>query len=106
MHGRACLECWEVAFILNFAQPFLVPLVIALLIRILIDPIIDYQIDYLQVHRLVADFVSLCLIIFLYWDRNMSYTNINNVVKNFGENRKSTKYHKNHLKYEKYWNLP
>ena len=29
-----------VAFILNFAQPFLVPLVIALLIRILIDPII------------------------------------------------------------------
>ena len=28
-----------VAFILNFASPFLVPLVIALLIRILIDPI-------------------------------------------------------------------
>ena len=55
-----------VSFILNFAQPFLVPLVIALLIRILIDPIIDYQIDFLHVHRLVAVFVSLCLIIFLF----------------------------------------
>ena len=55
-----------VAFILNFAQPFLVPLVIALLIRILIDPIIDYQIDFLHVHRIVAVFVSLCLIIFLF----------------------------------------
>ena len=55
-----------VAFILNFAQPFLVPLVMALLIRILIDPIIDYQIDYLHVHRLVAVFVSLCLIVFLF----------------------------------------
>ena len=54
-----------VAFILNFAQPFLVPLVISLLIRILIDPIIDYQINYLRVHRIVAVFVSLCLIIFL-----------------------------------------
>ena len=55
-----------VAFILNFAQPFLVPLVIALLIRILIDPIIDYQIDFLHVHRIVAVFVSLCLIVFLF----------------------------------------
>jgi len=55
-----------VAFILNFAQPFLVPLVIALLIRILIDPIIDYQIDYLHIHRVVAVFVSLCLIVFLF----------------------------------------
>ena len=55
-----------VSFILNFAQPFLVPLVIALLIRILIDPIIDYQIDFLHVHRLVAVFVSICLIIFLF----------------------------------------
>lgn len=55
-----------VAFILNFAQPFLVPLVIALLIRILIDPIIDYQIDFLHIHRIVAVFVSLCLIIFLF----------------------------------------
>ncbi len=55
-----------VSFILNFAQPFLVPLVMALLIRILIDPIIDYQIDFLRVHRLVAVFVSLCLIIFLF----------------------------------------
>ncbi|MDA9632877.1 AI-2E family transporter [Pelagibacteraceae bacterium] len=55
-----------VSFILNFAQPFLVPLVLALLIRILIDPIIDYQIDFLNVHRVVAVFVSLCLIIFLF----------------------------------------
>jgi len=55
-----------VSFILNFAQPFLVPLVIALLIRILIDPIIDYQINFLHIHRLVAVFVSLCLIIFLF----------------------------------------
>ena len=55
-----------VAFILNFASPFLVPLVIALLIRILIDPIIDYQIDYLHVHRIVAVFVSLWLIVFLF----------------------------------------
>jgi len=55
-----------VAFILNFAQPFLVPLVIALLIRILIEPIIDYQIDFLHIHRIVAVFVSLCLIIFLF----------------------------------------
>ena len=55
-----------VAFILNFAQPFLVPLVIALLIRILIDPIIDYQIDFLKVHRVVAVFVSICLIVFLF----------------------------------------
>ena len=55
-----------VAFILNFAQPFLVPLVIALLIRILVDPIIDYQINFLNIHRIVAVFVSLCLIIFLF----------------------------------------
>lgn len=55
-----------VAFILNFAQPFLVPLVIALLIRILVDPIIDYQINYLSIHRVVAVFVSLCLIVFLF----------------------------------------
>ena len=55
-----------VAFILNFAQPFLVPLVIALLIRILVDPIIDYQINFLNIHRVVAVFVSLCLIVFLF----------------------------------------
>ena len=55
-----------VAFILNFAQPFLVPLVIALLIRILVDPIIDYQINFLNVHRIIAVFVSLCLIVFLF----------------------------------------
>ena len=55
-----------VAFILNFAQPFLVPLVIALIIRILVDPIIDYQINFLNVHRVVAVFVSICLIVFLF----------------------------------------
>ena len=55
-----------VSFILNFAQPFLVPLVLALLIRILIDPIIDYPIDFLHIHRIVAVFVSLCLIIILF----------------------------------------
>jgi len=60
------IACIAVAFILNFAQPFLVPLVIALLIRILIDPIIDYQIDFLHVHRVIAVFVSLCLIVFLF----------------------------------------
>jgi AI-2 transport protein TqsA len=41
-------------------------LVIALLIRILVDPIIDYQINFLNVHRIVAVFVSLCLIVFLF----------------------------------------
>ena len=55
-----------VAFILNFTQPIMVPFVIALLIRILIDPIIDFQIDNLRVHRIVAVFVSLCLIVFLF----------------------------------------
>ena len=55
-----------VAFILNFAQPFLVPLVIALLIRILIDPIIDFQTINLRVHRFIAVFVSICLIILLF----------------------------------------
>ena len=55
-----------VAFILNFTQPIMVPFVLALLIRILIDPIIDFQIQYLNVHRIVAVFVSLCLIVFLF----------------------------------------
>ena len=55
-----------ISFILNFALPFLVPLVIALLIRILVDPIIDFQINFLNVHRIVAVFVSLCLIVFLF----------------------------------------
>ena len=54
-----------VAYILNFSQPIMVPFVLALLLRILIDPIIDYQIDYLHVHRVVAVFVSLCLIVFV-----------------------------------------
>ena len=55
-----------VAFILNFTQPIMVPFVLALLIRILIDPIIDFQTDNLNVHRIVAVFVSLCLIVFLF----------------------------------------
>ena len=55
-----------VAFILNFTQPIMVPFVLALLIRILIDPIIDFQIHNLYVHRIVAVFVSLCLIVFLF----------------------------------------
>jgi len=55
-----------VAFILNFTQPIMVPFVMALLIRILIDPIIDFQIDNLRVHRIIAVFVSLCLIVFLF----------------------------------------
>ena len=55
-----------VAFILNYTQPIMVPFVMALLIRILIDPIIDFQIDNLRVHRIVAVFVSLCLIVFLF----------------------------------------
>ena len=55
-----------VAFILNFTQPIMVPFVLALLIRILIDPIIDFQTQYLNVHRIVAVFVSLCLIVFLF----------------------------------------
>ena len=55
-----------VAFILNFTQPIMVPFVLALLIRILIDPIIDFQIENLHVHRIIAVFVSLCLIVFLF----------------------------------------
>tara|TARA_B100001123_G_C15286494_1_gene1015805 strand:- start:162 stop:1175 length:1014 start_codon:yes stop_codon:yes gene_type:complete len=55
-----------VAFILNFTQPIMVPFVLALLIRILIDPIIDFQIQNLRVHRIVAVFVSLCFIVFLF----------------------------------------
>jgi len=55
-----------IAFILNFTQPFIVPFVIALLIRILIEPIINFQTVNLRVHRIVAVFVSLCLIVFLF----------------------------------------
>ncbi|PPR45465.1 MAG: AI-2 transport protein TqsA [Alphaproteobacteria bacterium MarineAlpha5_Bin8] len=54
------------AFALNFTKPIMIPFVLALLIRILIDPIIDFQIKNLRVHRIVAVFVSLLLIVFLF----------------------------------------
>ena len=53
-----------VAFALNFTKPIMIPFVLALLIRILIDPIIDFQTEKLNVHRVVAVFVSLILIVF------------------------------------------
>ena len=55
-----------VAFALNFTKPIMIPFVLALLIRILIDPIIDFQTEKLNVHRVVAVFVSLILIVFLF----------------------------------------
>ena len=55
-----------VAFILNFSQPIMIPFVLALLLRILIDPIIDFQTNNLRVHRFIAVFVSICMIIFLF----------------------------------------
>ena len=55
-----------VAFALNFTKPIMIPFVLALLIRILIDPIIDFQTNNLNVHRIVAVFVSLILIVFLF----------------------------------------
>ena len=55
-----------VAFALNFTKPIMIPFVLALLIRILIDPIIDFQIENLRVHRVIAVFVSLLLIVFLF----------------------------------------
>ena len=55
-----------VAFTLNFTKPIMIPFVLALLIRILIDPIIDFQIKNLRVHRVIAVFVSLILIVFLF----------------------------------------
>ena len=60
------LAAIAVAFILNFTQPIMVPFVLALLVRILIDPIIDFQVENLRVHRIVAVFVSFCLIVFLF----------------------------------------
>ena len=54
------------AFALNFTKPIMIPFVLALLIRILIDPIIDFQMKNLHVHRIVAVFVSLLLIVFLF----------------------------------------
>ena len=55
-----------VAFTLNFTKPIMIPFVLALLIRILIDPIIDFQTNKLQVHRIIAVFVSLILIVILF----------------------------------------
>ena len=55
-----------IAFALNFTKPIMIPFVMALLIRILIDPIIDFQIDNLHVHRIIAVFVSLLLIVFTF----------------------------------------
>ena len=55
-----------VAFILNFSQPIMVPFVLALLLRILIDPIIDFQTINLRVHRFIAVFISICLIVLLF----------------------------------------
>ena len=55
-----------VAFALNFTKPIMIPFVLALLIRILIDPIIDFQINNLRVHRIVAVFVSILLIVFVF----------------------------------------
>ena len=55
-----------VAFILNFSQPIMLPFVLALLLRILIDPIIDFQTINLRIHRFIAVFVSICLIVLLF----------------------------------------
>tara|TARA_Y100001960_G_scaffold38147_1_gene36388 strand:+ start:1631 stop:2641 length:1011 start_codon:yes stop_codon:yes gene_type:complete len=55
-----------VAFALNFTQPIMIPFVLALLIRILIDPIIDFQTENLHIHRIVAVFISLLLIVFVF----------------------------------------
>ena len=55
-----------VAFILNFSQPIMIPFVLALLLRILIDPIIDFQTINLRVHRFIAVFISICLIVLLF----------------------------------------
>ena len=42
------------------------PFVLALLLRILIDPIIDFQTINLRVHRFIAVFISICLIVLLF----------------------------------------
>jgi AI-2 transport protein TqsA len=55
-----------IGFTLSFTKPIMIPFVLALLIRILIDPIIDFQIERLHVHRIVAVFVSLLLIVFTF----------------------------------------
>ena len=60
------LSLVAVAFTLNFTKPIMIPFVLALLIRILIDPIIDFQTENLRIHRIVAVFVSIVLIAFLF----------------------------------------
>ena len=60
------LSLIAIAFALNYTKPIMIPFVIALLIRILIDPIINFQINKLQVHRTIAVFISLILIVFLF----------------------------------------
>ena len=55
-----------IGFTLSFTKPIMIPFALALLIRILIDPIIDFQIERLHVHRIVAVFVSLLLIVFTF----------------------------------------
>ena len=55
-----------VAFALNYTKPIMIPFALALLIRILIDPIINFQINKLNVHRTIAVFVSLILIVFIF----------------------------------------
>ncbi len=55
-----------VAFTLYFTRPIMVPFVLALFVRILIDPIINFQINNLKVHRIVAVFVSIILIVCLF----------------------------------------
>jgi len=55
-----------IAFTLHFTKPIMIPFAMALLIRILIDPIIDFQINNLRIHRIIAVFVSLLLIVFLF----------------------------------------
>ena len=60
------LSLVAVAFALNFTKPIMIPFVLALFIRILIDPIIDFQTENLRIHRIVAVFVSIVLIAFLF----------------------------------------
>ena len=55
-----------VAFSLNFTKPIMIPFVLALFVRLLIDPIIDFQIRNLRIHRAIAIFVSIFLIIGLF----------------------------------------
>ena len=55
-----------VAFTLFFTKPIMIPFVLALFVRILIDPIIDFQTINLRVHRFIAVFVSICLIVLLF----------------------------------------